>query len=153
MPGSHDDGDLRALFRRHIKGHWQRVDGIPGVPDTNYCIDGTEGWIEFKATRYNAVKFRSTQPSWLMRRSAAGGRGWVAIRRWRLLIKRPIDQLWMVPGHLAVDLSRHGLPMGTLVGENGPDRWNWALVRSLLISVMSPVSTSDQPQPLPAVTH
>ena len=61
-----------------------------GWPDVNYCIMGTEGWIEIKApeepampatplfgTRQHNVQVE--QANWLLKQSNAGGLGWLFI--------------------------------------------------------------------------
>lgn len=136
------DGGLRALFKAHIPGHWQAVEtGATGqgVPDSNYCWDGIEGWVEFKQTHAWAVKFKPTQPGWIYQRVRAGGRVWVAVRRWQC-DANDTDELWMVPGHFAGMLSQNGLK--SVASHSwilpGPSRrWDWPQVARLLSSPVS----------------
>jgi hypothetical protein len=129
------DGDLPKLLRDHVGGHWQHIETgstAGGVPDDNYCVEGVEGWVESKQTHGWTVKFRTGQVAWLMRRSTAGGRCFVAIRRW----PAPADELWIVPGLLADALAQYGMrhvQVGSLVLCGGPRQWNWDAVRRRLI--------------------
>src|SRR6266699_154364 len=102
------DGGLRKIFRKHLpKFHWLSVEtGLTeqGVPDSNFCIDGREGWVEFKLTSANKVTFRSEQIGWLLRRSRAGGRTYIAVRYHPPGGPRrgpPRDALYIYPGAAA----------------------------------------------------
>lgn len=141
------DGGLANLFRSHVPGHWQRVETgstAQGVPDANYCLEGCEGWVEFKQTHGWTVRFKTGQVAWLMRRARAGGRVWVGIRRW----SGAVDDLWMVPGHYAEVLAAQGMQevaihsMITCGTVSGPRSWDWAAVRRILmLSPESPHAT------------
>lgn len=130
------DGNLRSMFRTKIPGHWQSVETGStgqGVPDSNYCVDRFEGWVEFKQTHGWSVRFKTGQVAWLMRRARAGGRGWVAIRRW----PEGIDELWLVPGGYAEILAQSGLRQVQLVSRvwtGGPRKWDWTEIRRHLTS-------------------
>lgn len=84
--------------------HWQRIEGIRGVPDTNGCYEGSEFWIEGKVVRSGfVVKFQPGQVPWLMQRADRGGRCFVLVRH------EPTGQLLLYPGHLALELSNRGV--------------------------------------------
>jgi hypothetical protein len=72
--------------------------GVDGIPDTNYCINGKEGWIEIKAptepkrptTKLFASNHRVSQDqiNWMTRQFRAKGRAHFLIvtdKRWILL--------------------------------------------------------------------
>lgn len=135
------DGGLAGLFRQHLKGnaHWQRIEtwASSGVPDTNYCIDGAEGWVEMKKARGNQVKFEEFQVPWITQRGRAGGRVFVAVRK---TIKSE-DTLWLFPWTTVPILAQEGLPKPEggsfldgvcLYGTNGPASWDWDRVRETL---------------------
>ena len=138
------DGGLRKLFRRHLRAgfHWQSVEtggtGL-GVPDSNFCCDGVEGWVEFKQTTGWQVTLRPEQVAWLVRRAMVGGRVFVAVRRRNDGGPRrgdPVDELWLLNGARARELEEGGLRagLGTLVVSiGGPARWRWDLVRAALL--------------------
>lgn len=143
-----DDGGLRGLFRTHLKPHadMQAVEtGLiaAGVPDLNYCASGREGWIEMKQTDGWAVTLRPEQVGWLCRRARAGGRVFVAVRRWHDGGPRrgpAVDDLWLLRGKYAPDLKTGGLtwarehcPSAVIgVWSGGPARWDWlAVLRAL----------------------
>lgn len=67
---------LRKYIAEKIHGHVSQLEShatAAGVPDTNYCINGTEGWIEMKFTRGNKkFKYRGTQKAWFRDRLKAG---------------------------------------------------------------------------------
>jgi hypothetical protein len=69
--------------------HLQRVENTAtvGTPDLNYCVAGTEGWLELKAWervrftgRFTVPKLRPEQAAWLAARCAAGGRAYLLAR-------------------------------------------------------------------------
>lgn len=133
-----DDG-LRPLFRKNVRQcHWQTIERLldRGVPDSNVCIDGTDVWVEYKATKVWHVKMRTEQVGWLLTRERHGGRTVIAVRR----RNAKADQLWMVRGHQAALVQERGLvpwlttPAEGFLGmwEGGPSRWNWRSIRSLL---------------------
>lgn len=80
---------LMTLLKQY--GDAQRVENLAtdGMPDVNYCIQGTEGWIENKwlhaLPRHPSVvvrvpKFRASQRRWLLTRcSKAHGRAYVLL--------------------------------------------------------------------------
>jgi hypothetical protein len=124
------DGGLRGLFRAKLPGHWQSIEsGLTGTgtPDANYCIDGIEGWVEFKATKGWKVTMRPGQIGWIFKRTLHGGRVWIAIRRKE-------DELWLVPGALVRVLAREGLRdfAGAYVWKGGPRLWDWPAILDTL---------------------
>jgi len=90
------------LIRRHlpkIKDRFDRVESqvVPGMPDINYCIDGTEGWIELKhpvepkkdSTKLLGSKNHSllqSQKNWIHRQRLAGGLVWILLATDKRLI-------------------------------------------------------------------
>jgi hypothetical protein len=134
------DGDLRAIFRRNLpKFDWTSVESGGtgrGIPDSNYCLDGREGWCEFKQTKAWAVGLRPEQVGWILRRVRHGGRVWIAVRRMR----EDSDELWIAPGNLAGELKAeglNGLVANTLIRLRwfgGPAKWNWDQIAKVLVS-------------------
>lgn len=136
------DGDLRTLFRQYIADfHWQSVEtGMTGggVPDSNYCFLGVEGWVEFKQTAHWAVNMRPAQVGWVERRVRCGGRVFIAVRRRPKSVRsgpRPTgDELWVVPGRMVRILADSGLSgLIAPVWRGGPSQWHWPAVRALLL--------------------
>jgi hypothetical protein len=124
------DGNLRQIFRKKLpQFHWQSIEtgGTGrGIPDSNYCCSGEEGWVEFKKTSGWKVNIRPEQVGWLLRRSRAGGRTWLAVRR-------KGDQLWLVRGSQAEELLDRGLRDFLAPSwEGGPARWDWEAINRLL---------------------
>lgn len=79
----------RNLPKLGIPLHLQRVENTAtvGTPDVNYCLAGTEGWVELKAWervrftgRFTVPKLRPEQAAWLAARCAAGGRAYLLAR-------------------------------------------------------------------------
>lgn len=138
------DGGLRGIFHDHLRtgAHWQAVEtgGTGrGIPDSNYCIDGVEGWVEFKHTSAWSVGVRTEQNSWHRTRTARGGRTFFAVRRRHLGGKirgLPVDELWMCAGKYSTQLMNEGLRCPDIcwlgVWSGGPSRWNWDTVRQIL---------------------
>lgn len=135
------DGGLRGLFTAYIKrAHFQSVETWStgsGVPDINYCIEGSEGWVEFKLTEANAVVLAAEQVAWIERRTRVGGRVFVAVRRKCAAGPRRAarDELHMFKGADVRAVSEKGLsgaqPVGIWIG--GPKQWDWSTVTALLI--------------------
>lgn len=150
------DGDLRPIFRARVPPpvHWTSVEtgGTGrGVPDSNFCADGVEGWIEYKVTAGWSVTLRPEQIGWLTTRARHGGRVFVAVRRrceegprrdWA-------DDLYLLEGAAARELREQGLRQfavtknaptarrqaGLLgVWSGGPSAWDWQAVRDVLVS-------------------
>lgn len=136
-----DDG-LRILFHTHLRAdfHWQAIEtgGTgKGIPDSNYCSRGVEGWVEFKATSAWAVDLMTEQVGWHTERYARGGRTFVAVRRRNqggVRLGDPVDELWIYPGSLARELRRQGLKnmAPALYCVGGPSRWDWRAAARLL---------------------
>lgn len=94
--------DYRA-FKRNVVEPLDRLDRIEncmvlGMPDTNYCGDSKECWIEFKSPKEpvrpttklfgSNHKLSIEQRNWMLRQRNAGGRAFVLIvtdKRWLLL--------------------------------------------------------------------
>lgn len=76
-----------SQFRRKVirliekaGGHVSSVESpasSPGIPDLDFCIDGTEGHIELKIAGNGGL--RSTQSMWFKQRLKAGGKPWILI--------------------------------------------------------------------------
>lgn len=140
------DGNLRSLFRKHVPGHWQSIEtgGVGrGVPDSNYCISGKEGWVEFKSCCANRVGLRAEQVAWIHRRSREGGTVWIAVRQSHSGGPRKgsaCDKLYIVRGVDVVTLHQQGLPSTrSYCWEGGPQGWDWGTIRKLLASDAVPL--------------
>jgi hypothetical protein len=138
------DGGLRPIFRKKLlPGHLQTIEtGMVGggVPDLNGCIDGVEFWLELKKTHAWAVKIQVAQPGWAEARTRAGGRVFMAVRRYRAASARnpACDDLWLLT-HDAARLLISGtglnkLPAAVILGvwAGGPANWPWATIRQVL---------------------
>lgn len=136
-----DDG-LRPLIRKHVPADWQPIENsiVPGVPDLNGCRDGSEVWVECKATTTGSLHFRPLQVPWIHRRSRAGGKVWV-VARWRhsggVRLGSPIDELWVVSGRHVLELAACGLrslPDDLVAGRwgGGPRGWDWTTLGEIL---------------------
>ncbi len=138
-----NDGELRPLFRRHLpEFDWQSIEtGLTGggVPDSNFCRSGVEGWVEHKQTAGWVCSLRPEQVGWIMRRVRNGGRVWVAVRRRAPEGPRraSADELWVVHGRYAVEAKAGGLRAvepHAQVWHNGPGAWDWRAIGKLLVS-------------------
>lgn len=135
------DGGLRGIFhdRLRVGIHWQAIETgevVMGVPDSNFCCDGVEGWVEYKQTDAWAVGIRPEQGAWLSTRHMRGGRTFVAVRRWHDGGPRKgaaVDELWLCSGQYARTLRHEGLQSNSVVWlgvwSGGPARWDWDAVR------------------------
>lgn len=139
------DGGLRPLFHDRLRAgfHWQAVESggtASGIPDTNFCCDGIEGWVEMKQTSAWAVGLTAEQASWHRTRRERGGRTFVAVRRHHSGGPRlgvPVDELWLCSGRWAGLLRSSGLRCTDIVWlgvwSGGPARWDWDAVRAALL--------------------
>jgi hypothetical protein len=106
----------------------------PGVPDSSFCWRGVEGHVEHKATRSGRVSFRPLQPGTILRRVAAGGRIFVAVRD-----TRPGgDVLRLFRGAGAARLASASVDAcrehEVWAWAGGPSGWDWDDVRRRLTS-------------------
>lgn len=128
------DGGLRKIFHKNLPGHWQAIEtgGVGlGIPDSNFCIDGVEGWVEFKSTQGFKVRITAEQVSWIERRHRNGGRVFVAVRRKdeELWLFRPLaGRRLLLKG---VDKVEKSLILGNWTG--GPSNWDWDEVKKILV--------------------
>lgn len=136
-PRAPDDG-LRPIVRSSIPGaQWTTIETgqtSGGVPDLEFCFPGgTSGWVECKATRAWAIKFRPGQPGWIGRRARLGGLVWIAVRRH--IPRSETDELWITHGSHVQEVALHGglrAPVAWRMWRGGPGRWNWDEVAQVL---------------------
>lgn len=137
------DGGLRSIFRLKLpRFHWQAIEsGLTGggIPDSNYCYIGKEGWIEHKlstTTPRLSYPLSPDQIGWHERRYRAGGRTFIAIR-----FRHPggprkgkaVDALFLYPGSKVRSVALLGLSVAPLARfEGGPSRWPWAKIAEIL---------------------
>lgn len=138
------DGGLRSLFREHLpQFDWCSLESPGtgnGIPDSNFCRQGVEGFIEYKLTSGWTVPLRPDQVGWICRRVRYGGRVWVATRQMAPAGPRtsPRDALWLIPGALAKEAKLGGLRAlaqhpTVHVWQGGPSAWPWpAIARELV---------------------
>jgi hypothetical protein len=129
------DSGLRPLFRRYLP----KIDFVPvesgqtsrGIPDTNYCYQGIEGWIEMKAADHWRVDIRPEQVGWIERRIDHGGRVYVAILR-------ADNELWLFRGSMMRRLMKERMDEIPVLGcwDRGPAVWDWAKVMEILTKPM-----------------
>ena len=136
------DGGLRSEFRERIPHfQWTTIEtgGVSrGVPDSEYCHNGAQGWIEFKWCKRNAIKsLEPFQVSWHLRRWRAGGRSFIIVRRSRTDGPRTesCDEIHIFSGRYASELKELGLECGFPLyrGDGGPAGWNWSRIEELLL--------------------
>lgn len=130
------DGGLRKLFRQQLRWDWQAIEsGITGsgIPDSNYCTDGVEGWLEFKRTLGWTVSFQPYQVPWIMRRCRAGGRVHVAVRQ----VRRGGDVLWLYHGLMAATLEEAGLQGAAAIGR-WDEPWPWKEIGEAILFTQRP---------------
>lgn len=63
--------------------HCSRIENTAGtgISDVSACHGGVEVWIEIKVISGRKVYFRNSQKSWIVRRTQAGGRVAILIRK------------------------------------------------------------------------
>ena len=128
------DGNLRKIFRTKLATgfHWQSVESpltSGGIPDSNYCSQGVEGWVEFKNVKGWRVVIRPEQIGWLERRARVGGRCYIAARK--------AGALWLYKASAARLLTGarvDAIPAALLAGhwQGGPAKWDWPAIAAIL---------------------
>lgn len=126
------DAGLRRLFRAHLP----LVDFVTvessrtgrGVPDTNYCVAGCEGWIEFKAATGWRVAIRPEQVGWAERRMERGGRVLLAVRKVTYLILFSGDKMRRLRDERFTNVESLG------EWDGGSSGWDWDEVLAILMS-------------------
>lgn len=137
------DGGLRQLFRKNLGGFdFVSIESGStggGIPDSNFCYKGVEGWVEYKQTGGHVVTLNPEQIGWIARRVRNGGRVFIAVRQQAPAGPRrePRDALWLFPGahakHAKTDGLRglDGLP-GVHQWHHGPTAWDWQTIARVL---------------------
>lgn len=132
---SPDDG-LRALLRSHLPMvQWTTIETggtQSGVPDLEGFCRGAQFWVECKATRASALRFKPAQVGWHLRRAREGGTSFVAVRR-RCNSgphREARDELHIYSGVLVQELVQEGLVATGALGKwaGGAGRWDWDAV-------------------------
>jgi hypothetical protein len=125
------DGDLRQIFRQHLpRFDWLAVEtGLTslGVPDSNYCYDGHEGWVEMKKANGWRTRVSPAQVGWAERRLRHGGKVFVAIRKRK--------DLWLYTGWALRDLISGRIDAAYSIGQwtGGPAAWDWEKISGYLV--------------------
>lgn len=70
------------LLKQNISAAWTRIENtaVPGAPDV-HGQNGTSVWIENKIFTGRKLHFRPSQPAWIMRHVAHGGRVFIIARK------------------------------------------------------------------------
>lgn len=131
------DGRLRKIFHEHLDGHWQAIESGAvgsGTPDSNFCIAGTEGWIEFKKADHWRCKIAPHQVAWIERRHRNGGRVFIAVRR-------ADDELWLfraMAGRRLLTKRVSEVEKSLLLGHwtGGVTKWDWAEIKKKLVTTI-----------------
>lgn len=117
---------------------WDRVENgiVVGMPDVNYCILGTEGWVEIKSpeepARPTTSLFGSNhqvsvdQCNWMLRQANAGGISWLFIvtrQRLMLLPGQRVGKMGILINKLRVNELEDMAAWRTLNPVMDPLRW------------------------------
>lgn len=94
------------LRKRLPEGHFTRIESesSPGVPDVNYCVRGSEGWIELKASKpmrsghpFRRKGLRPEQLRWIEKHLHHDGVIWI--------IASVGSQVYTIPGTQADEFN------------------------------------------------
>jgi len=104
--------------------HIENIDlsDSPGIPDTNYCCEGTEGWFEFKWIGKKGCKIRAQQTRWFRERAMSCGRAhmiWGTKNEFGAISG---EHVWKLEGRLN-DRNVYGISTPGL--HAGIDRFTW----------------------------
>jgi hypothetical protein len=97
-----------------------------------------EGWIEFKLTHAWKVHVTPQQIGWMERRTRAGGRCFIGVRRQTLPGPRrgaAADEFYLYRGSAVRILSNGALTDARRLGQwsDGPAAWDWAEIAHFLL--------------------
>jgi hypothetical protein len=135
------DGGLRAIFREHIReAFFISIESpltVSGIPDAHFIFhDGTCGFLEFKLSTTDFVRFAPMQIAFADRYTRLGGRHYIAIRKRRTAGRRveACDELHLYFGTAARQLLLQGLRAPGCLGrwQGGVRGWKWDQVSSCL---------------------
>tara|TARA_R110000765_G_scaffold19517_6_gene51134 strand:+ start:3553 stop:3969 length:417 start_codon:yes stop_codon:yes gene_type:complete len=110
-----DEKGFKKLFVGHLGTdvHYQHIETGSvgtGIPDTNFCHEGREQWIEFKVVVGKQVGLMPTQVAWIWKRTKAGGHVWVIARdKYDGVRKGKGDTIYMWPGAEVREVKEHGV--------------------------------------------
>ena len=110
----------------------------PGVPDTNWCCEGREGWIEFK---WLSAKVRAKQYRWFEDRAKVSGRAHLA---WGCLARPDYVTLGLIRGEDVHKIDgklnlKRAQTLSILTGSIAKDsqrvtnRWLWECITDELM--------------------
>lgn len=111
---------------------------VDGIPDVNYTgRNGVAGWIELKYIRArdnSKIKFRPTQPIWLMDWAKAGGRAWVFLKH------EVLDEYWLIKARGDVQWTKEiQLPLvderQILINNRWKGKMDWPELARLLTTI------------------
>jgi hypothetical protein len=126
------DGDLRKIFRLNLpKFDWLAVETgatSRGVPDSNFCYKGREGWVEMKRAKGLRVSVSPEQVAWAERRIRHGGRVFCAVRKIGILYLYNSWALRRLASEPIGDVESVGHWSG------GQSRWDWEAIGAILTS-------------------
>lgn len=136
------DGGLWPLIKAGLPNwDFQRIEtgGTGrGIPDVNGCLLGNEIWVELKGTDGWKPIIRPEQVGWAERRTRAGGRVFLAVRRQCAAGPRRIvaDELWVYRADGFRTVATMGLKDNppVLFYRDGPRNWDWAEIQELFLS-------------------
>lgn len=131
------DGDLRKLFKKHIpKFHWQPIETGAmgsGIPDTNWCFEGQEGWVEYKWSDRGLITLRPEQVGWIIERTRHGGNVKIAVR-WTQYGE---EYIGIFDGHMCEDFTRRSvidnLEYMIYSSAGKPNIWVWNKIQEALL--------------------
>jgi len=139
------DAGLRKTFHTNLAAmHWTAIETggtASGVPDSNYCYNGIEGWCEYKRTNGWKVNLRTFQISWIQSHVRAGGRVWLAVRRVNQggpKLGKPVDELWLISGRFVESVTDQGIDPRLINypvygrWHGGASNWDWEQIRTAL---------------------
>ena len=137
------DGGLYPLFQKHIKEfHWQRIEptsATAGMPDCNYCFEGTEGWLELKQEKNGKIDLRPVQIGWILDRARHGGLIRIAVRVSFIPMMPEEDLLIIYDGALVRDYYKRKITDNETMKfainfwRGGPKSWDWNEIKQSLI--------------------
>jgi hypothetical protein len=131
------DGGLRKIYRQYLPHvHWCSIESPmtqTGIPDTNYCCGGVEGWIENKLVKSgDRVTMQPGQPAWLERRARAGGKVFIGVR-W-INCEDTFCLLRPEAGRILMDTGLGCVGARYWLGDwpGGPAKWQWRKIAEIL---------------------
>jgi len=141
MPRPLKETELRKLLSDHIPGQWTAIDShttMRGIPDTEYCFDSHQTWIELKIIKGNKLRepLKRSQAAWINKRREEGRASFIIASHRHdggPRLGKPIDHLYIWNHWYDQFLMRSEDVTDKFLGRFSKP-YNWKFIHSFLLT-------------------